>query len=47
MKEESRIAAKLDAELTTWLAKTGDPRVVDGTFSGDDPRWDTYPYFGK
>jgi N-sulfoglucosamine sulfohydrolase len=41
------VAAKLDAELTKWLAETGDPRVVDGKLSGDDPRWDKYPYFGK
>ncbi len=41
------VAAKLDAELTKWLAETGDPRVVDGKLSGDDARWDKYPYFGK
>lgn len=41
------VAAKLDAELTAWLAKTGDPRVVDGKLSGEDTRWDKYPYFGK
>jgi arylsulfatase A-like enzyme len=41
------VVAKLDAELTKWLAETGDPRVVDGKLSGDDPRWDKYPYFGK
>lgn len=41
------VADRLDAELTTWLADTGDPRVVGGRLTGDDARWDKYPYFGK
>jgi len=40
------IVEKLDAELTKWLAQTGDPRVVDGKLSGSDDRWDKYPYYG-
>jgi arylsulfatase A-like enzyme len=41
------VADKLDAELTKWLAETGDPRSAGGKLSGDDVRWDKYPYFGK
>ena len=40
------LVAKLDAELTKWLEETGDPRVVGGKLTGDDLRWDKYPYFG-
>jgi len=40
------LVQKLDAELTQWLAETGDPRVVDGKLSGADDRWDKYPYYG-
>jgi arylsulfatase A-like enzyme len=45
--KKPEIAAKLDAELTQWLAETGDPRILDGKLGGDDARWDKYPYFGK
>jgi N-sulfoglucosamine sulfohydrolase len=45
--KQPEVVAKLDAELTKWLAETGDPRVVDGKLGGGDPRWDKYPYFGK
>jgi arylsulfatase A-like enzyme len=40
------LVAKLEAELTKRLAETGDPRVVDGKLSGEDLRWDKYPYYG-
>jgi len=41
------VVEKLDAELLKWLKETGDPRLIDGKLTGDDPRWDKYPYFGK
>lgn len=44
---QADVAAALEADLVKWLAETGDPRVVDGKLSGADPRWDTYPYYGK
>jgi len=40
------LVQKLDAELTQWLAETGDPLVVDGKLSGADDLWDKYPYYG-
>ncbi len=45
--QRPEVAAKLEAELLEWLARTGDPRVKDGRFDGADERWDRYPYFGK
>jgi N-sulfoglucosamine sulfohydrolase len=45
--KRSDAAEKLDAELTKRLEETGDPRAAAGKLSGDDPRWDEYPYFGK
>ena len=41
------VVEKMDAELLKVLTETGDPRVVNGKLSGDDQRWDKYPYFGK
>ena len=41
------VIEKLDAELTKWLVETSDPRALGGKVSGDDPRWDKVPYFGK
>jgi arylsulfatase A-like enzyme len=41
------VADRMDAELIKWLEETGDPRVVGGKLSGEDPRWDKYPYFGR
>ena len=40
------LSDKLDAQMTKWLEETADPRVVGGKLSGDDARWDKYPYFG-
>lgn len=45
-KEQYR-AMDLDQELQAYLRRTGDPRVSTGQLSGDDPRWDKYPYYGK
>ncbi len=33
---------QLRAELERWMRDTGDPRAT-----GDDDRWDRYPYFGR
>jgi arylsulfatase A-like enzyme len=41
------LADKMDGELTQGLKETGDPRVAGGALSGDDVRWDKYPYFGR
>jgi arylsulfatase A-like enzyme len=40
------VAQRMEAELTKWCDETGDPRVVGGKLTGDDPRWDNYPYSG-
>jgi N-sulfoglucosamine sulfohydrolase len=45
--EHPDVAARLDAELLEWLLKTADPRAAEGRLSGEDPRWDRYPYYGK
>jgi N-sulfoglucosamine sulfohydrolase len=41
------VAGDLDRALLEYLAKTGDPRMKDGTLTGDDVRWDKFPYYGK
>jgi N-sulfoglucosamine sulfohydrolase len=41
------VVEQMEAELTKRLAETGDPRVADGKLTGEDPRWDKYPYYGK
>ncbi len=41
------VADRMDAELTKWCEETGDPRVVGGKLTGDDTRWDKYPYSGS
>jgi len=41
------VVSQMEAELTRRLAETGDPRVVDGKLTGEDQRWDKYPYYGK
>ncbi len=43
----SDVVKQLDEDLTKWLVETSDPRALGGKLSGDDPRWDKYPYFGK
>jgi len=40
-------AAELDRALLDYLKKTGDPRVAGDTLTGDDARWDQYPYYGR
>jgi len=37
----AEVKRKLRAELEQWMQRTGDPRA-----SGNDDRWDRYPYFG-
>ncbi|RPH45225.1 MAG: hypothetical protein EHM91_07745 [Planctomycetota bacterium] len=44
---EAGVVERMEADLTKRLAETGDPRVIDGKLTGDDPRWDNYPYYGK
>jgi arylsulfatase A-like enzyme len=41
------VVKQLDDDLTKWLLETSDPRAQGGKLSGDDPRWDKYPYYGK
>jgi arylsulfatase A-like enzyme len=37
-----QVQRELRAELDRWLRETGDPRLT-----GDDDRWDRFPYYGQ
>jgi arylsulfatase A-like enzyme len=41
-----QVADRMDVELTKCCEETGDPRAVGGKLTGDDTRWDRYPYSG-
>lgn len=40
--EHAAVQADLTAQLAAWMQATGDPRAT-----GDDERWDRFPYHGK
>jgi arylsulfatase A-like enzyme len=40
------VVEKMDEELTGWCRSTGDPRAAGGKLSGEDDRWDRFPYYG-
>jgi len=41
------VVAKLEAELLAWSVRTADPRAASGKLTGDDNRWDKYPYVDR
>jgi N-sulfoglucosamine sulfohydrolase len=46
-KKSPAVVAELEKELLAYLKRTGDPRLVGDSLTGDDVRWDKYAYFGK